>query len=77
MEESGMGPEVTRYFRKIISSFSVGLLWMLVLSTAGFYFQLALVDGHLRWQNIAFYIFALLSFAGLLYYYYKLWKGLK
>ena len=74
MEETGMDPEVKRYFRKIMNSFAFGLLWMLTLSTAGLFFKLAYVEDHLRWYNIAFYVFCLVSFAALLWYYYHTWK---
>jgi hypothetical protein len=70
----GMDPEVSRYFKKILSSFSVGLLWMLTVATLGFYFELALIDGKLHWYNILFYLFFIASLICLLYYYYKLWK---
>jgi hypothetical protein len=43
MEETGMDPEVRRYFRKIMNSFAFGLLWMLTLSTVGLYMGLAYV----------------------------------
>jgi hypothetical protein len=75
MEETGMDPEVRRYFRKIMNSFAFGLLWMLTLSTVGLYMGLAYVGDRVRWHNIAFYIFCILSFAALLRYYYKTWKG--
>lgn len=69
--------QVKRYFRKITNSFVLGLLWMLAASTAGFYFKLAFIDGKLHWYNTVFYILLLLSFAGLLRFYYKTWKEIK
>jgi hypothetical protein len=65
---------VKKYFRKIFNSFAFGLLWMLAVSTAGFYFRLAYADGGLQWQNTVFYLLFVLSFAALVLYYYKLWK---
>lgn len=71
---SGMDPEVKKYFRKIIRSFSIGLLWLLVIATAGIYFKLGEVAYGFRWYNILFYFLSVVSFVFLLFYYYKLWK---
>lgn len=71
---SGMDPEVKLYFRKIISSFSVGLLWMLSIATAAFYFELALIDGRAHWYNYLFYAVFIISLAWLIRFYYKMWK---
>jgi hypothetical protein len=73
MEDPGWDA-TKKYFRKIMNSFAVGLLWMLAASTAGFYFKLALPDAGLRWFNAVFYLLLLCSFAALLWYYYKMWK---
>jgi hypothetical protein len=71
---SGMDPEVKKYFRKIMKSFSVGLLWLLVIATAGIYFKLGEVRYGAHWYNILFYSLFVLSFILLIRYYYKLWK---
>lgn len=70
----GMDPEVRRYFRKIMNSFSVGIMWLLSMATAGLFFDLAIVRNGVRWYNIAFYGLVLVSFMGLVYYYYKTWS---
>lgn len=72
--DRGMDPEMKRYFRKIINSFSVGLLWLLSMATAGLFFDLGIVSQGIRWYNIVFYLMALGSFAALLFYYYRVWK---
>jgi len=71
---SGMDPEVKHYFRKIISSFSVGLMWMLTMGTAAFYFELALIEGKLRWYNYLFYAGFIISLIWLIRFYYKMWR---
>lgn len=70
-----MDPEVKKYFLKILNSFSMGLLWMMAIATTGLYFELALFDSVLHWYNIAFYLLFLTSLAGLLWYYYRLWRN--
>lgn len=69
----GMDPEIKRYFKKIIHSFSLGALWLLVIATAGLFFGLGIPADGVKWYNIVFYVVAGASFVGLLYYYYKRW----
>lgn len=69
-----MDPEVKRYFLKILSTFSMGLLWMFCIATAGFYFKLAMVGKSWQWYNGLFYLVAVLTFALLLRYFYRLWR---
>jgi len=69
-----MDPEVKKYFRKIINSFSIGFLWLFLIVTFGLYFQLGFINGKLQWYNYLFYLLLVLSFFFLAKYYYKLWK---
>ncbi len=75
MTETGWDPEVKKYFRKIINSFALGFLWIFTSMTAGLYFKLAFIGAGMRWHNAVFYALLLLSFAGLLRFYYNTWKG--
>ena len=70
---SGMDPELKKYFKKIMNSFSVGLLWLLGIATLGLFFQLGIVQKGIRWYNLFFYVFALASFVALVFYYYRVW----
>jgi hypothetical protein len=72
---SGMDPEVIKYFKKIINSFTVGILWLVTISTAGIYFELGIIKHGLHWYNILFYIFTIISLGYLFYYYSKVWKN--
>ncbi|WP_132051318.1 hypothetical protein [Pseudocnuella soli] len=69
-----MDPEVKRYFLKILSTFSMGLLWMFCVATAGFYFKLALVANGWLWYHFVFYAIAFISFLLLLRYFFRLWS---
>jgi hypothetical protein len=71
---SGMDPEVKKYFRKIINSFSLFLLWMMTVVTAGLYFKLGPVHDGVRWYNVLFYGLFALSLGGLLFYLYRVWR---
>ena len=72
--EQGWDPEVKRYFRKIISSFSFGLLWMMSAVTAGLYFGLAYRTDIPVMYVILYYICITGGLFLLLRYYYRLWK---
>jgi len=71
---SGMDPEMKQYFRKIISSFSWGAMWLITISTLGIFFQLGFVGGGFRWYNVVFYVIMIASLAFLLRYYYRIWR---
>jgi hypothetical protein len=72
--EFGFDPEVTKYFRKIISTFSFGFLWLFANITAGMYYKLAFINGKLSVINIVFYLLSIISLAALLWFYYRIWK---
>ncbi|HZH64046.1 MAG TPA: hypothetical protein VEY10_04075 [Flavisolibacter sp.] len=73
-DESGMGPEVTRYFKKIMNSFGAGLLWLMVMGTAGFFFKLAIIRDGIRWYNLVFYGFFLLTLTAVILFFYRVWR---
>lgn len=72
--EQGWDPEVKKFFRKIISSFSFGLLWLMSGVTAGLYFGLAHRTDIPVIYNILFYVCFLASLVILLRYFYLLWR---
>ena len=72
--EQGWDPEVTKYFRKIISSFSFGLLWLMGGVSAGLYFGLAFRTDISFGYVILFYACLLATLWLLLRYLYRLWK---
>lgn len=71
--ESGMDPEVKKYFKKIINSFFVGIFWMIAVATAGLFFNLAPIYNGIKWYNILFYAVAFISLLALIWYFYKVW----
>lgn len=76
MEErsTGMDREVKTYFGKIMKSFTAGMLWMMVMTTAGLFFRLGHVNKGWQWYNTLFYGLLIVSFSFLLRYYYNVWK---
>jgi membrane protein DedA with SNARE-associated domain len=71
---TGMDPEVKQYFRKIINSFAVGLLWLMVMVTAGLFFGLGVAHNGLRWYNGVFYVIFLVTFIWVARYFYRAWS---
>jgi hypothetical protein len=74
MGEQGWDPEVKKYFQKIISTISYGLLWLMSTVTAGVYFQLGWTGDRPFYAVVLFYIIAVVAFILLLRYYYRLWN---
>ena len=73
--EQGMGPEVRKFFRKILNTLSYGLIWLIAVVTAGIYYKLGWrADDKPVIYVILFYIAAVVSLFFLLRYFYKLWK---
>jgi len=71
---TGMDPEIKKYFRKILNSFSWGAIWLISIVTIGIFFQLGLITNGIRWYNILFYLILILSLLLLIRYYYRVWK---
>jgi hypothetical protein len=74
MNEQGWDPQVKKYFRKILNSFSMGLLWLLTCATAGIYYRLAYRHGQPLINVVLFYAAMVISLLFLLRYLYKTWK---
>ena len=74
MGEQGWDPEVKKYFLKILSTISYGLLWLMSTVTAGIYFELGWTGIRPLYAVILFYVIAVAAFILLLRYYYRLWK---
>jgi hypothetical protein len=72
--ERGWDKEIKKYFQKILSSISWGLIWLLSLLTLGIYYKLAFIGKNPIGYNIFFYSFTICSLAALIYYYLRLWR---
>jgi membrane protease YdiL (CAAX protease family) len=71
---TGMDAEVKVYFRKIMKSFSVGLLWLMLSVTMGLFLKFGHLQNGWRWENYIFYGFLLLSLLALIRYFYNVWR---
>lgn len=72
---SGMEPDAQEFLKRIIQTVSMGILFLLIHMTIGLYLNWAFFEGRPHIGNILYYLFFLASFAGLIYFYYRLWKG--
>ncbi|MBS1597124.1 MAG: hypothetical protein JST75_02790 [Bacteroidetes bacterium] len=71
---SSVEPEVKDFLKRVVSSLFLGLLWLLFNMTLGIYFGLLFVVEKITIGNIIFYLFAIISLALLVWFYYKTWK---
>ena len=72
--EQGFDPEVKKYFRKIINSFSWSFLWMFANVIAGLYYGLGYRGDRPFVYTIVFYIVSVFTLVLLLRYLYRIWS---
>jgi hypothetical protein len=72
--EQGWDPEVKKFFRKIISTVTWGLIWMMAAAAAGIYFKLGEYDAANPLPTYIFYAVLIISFLLLLRFFYRTWK---
>jgi hypothetical protein len=71
---SGMEPDIRNFLSKVMSSLSVGLLWLLINTTVGIGFGYAFFEKRPTAGNYIFYLWFLVSLFLLIRYYRKKWK---
>jgi ABC-type anion transport system duplicated permease subunit len=72
-----MEPEVRDFLVRILQTISMSMVWLLVNMSFGIYFGFAFFEQAPTLWNIIFYLWFLASFAALIYYFKKKWKGWK
>lgn len=70
-------PDVRSFLKKILSSISITLLWLLINSTVGIGFNYAFFEESPTIGNYIFYAWFCITFILLLYYLLKKWNFLK
>lgn len=71
---TGMDPEVRRYFRKIMATVGAGLLWIMVMAMLGLYLRLGYFVNGLDWYNGVFYFVLFVTLFLLLRFLVSLWR---
>ncbi|MEI8073599.1 MAG: hypothetical protein WCH78_02530 [Bacteroidota bacterium] len=69
-----MEPGVKDYLVRILNTIAVTGLCLMLNIIAGLKYEWAFVEEKLQWQNIAFYIFLVLSLTALFFYILKIWR---
>lgn len=69
-----MEPKLVQFLNRIMRTIGLVVLWMTLNSSFGIMWGYAFVEGVWRLSNILFYCFLLLSFIGLLYVLYQIWR---
>lgn len=72
--EQGWAPEIKKFFKRIMNSISITLLWLMIMATTGLYFGLAFSNGKPVIYTIIFYIGLTGSFVWLVVYLFRTWK---
>ena len=70
--ERGLDPEVKKFLKKIITSLSLGLLWLMAGVTGGIYFELAYKGGA---GSIVFFLVMATTLFLLVRFLYRMWKN--
>lgn len=71
---TGMDPEVKRFFRKIMATVGVGLLWIMLMAVAGLYLRLGYFVHGLDWYNGIFYTVLLVTLVFVLRFLFNVWR---
>ena len=69
-----MEPQLLQFLNRIMRTIGLGLLWMILNSSLGIMWGYAYIESSWKLSNVLFYIFLVLSFIGLLYVLYKIWR---
>ncbi|MEP6950716.1 MAG: hypothetical protein ABI863_15630 [Ginsengibacter sp.] len=71
---SEMEPDIKNFLSKVLSSFSISLLWLLINSTVGIAFNYGFFENKPSLGNYIFYGWFLVSLYFLIVYLIKKWK---
>ena len=70
-----MDNELRAFFLRVLYSMTATIVWMVINVWGGIYLGWLFFGDSLKTGNIIFYCFMVISFAGLIWYFVKLWKG--
>lgn len=69
-----MEPGIKEFFKRLSASIGMCVLWMAVNMVIGVKHGYAFFESGLRWSNIVFYVWIVISFIALIFFYKWLWK---
>ena len=71
---SEMEPDIKNFLSKVMSSLSIGMLWLLINTTVGIGFNYAFFEKKPSLGNYIFYAWFIVSLVFLVLYFRKKWK---
>ena len=72
-----MEPDVKEFLIRIMQTISMALVWLLINMSVGIYYGFAFFEQRPSLGNYIYYVCFLLSFAWLIHYFKKKWRGWK
>jgi hypothetical protein len=69
-----MEPGIREFFKRIVTTISLLILWMMINVTIGIKYNLAFFETKIYWYNIVFYTWLLASMIALIWYCIKIWQ---
>jgi hypothetical protein len=71
---SGMDPEMRRYFQKIMKTFGAVAFWLMLMAASGLYLRLGYFVNGLDWYNGIFYFVFFTSLFLMLRFLFRVWR---
>ena len=69
-----MEPGIREFFKRIVTSLSLLILWMIINLTFGIKYSYAFFETKIYWYNIVFYVWLVLSTVAFIWVCIKTWK---
>jgi uncharacterized membrane protein YpjA len=69
-----MEPGIREFFKRLVTSISLLVLWMIVNMVIGIKYGYAFFENKIQLSNIIFYVWIVASFIALIFLYIKIWK---
>jgi len=69
-----MEPSIREFFKRLVTTISLLVLWMSVNIAIGIRYNYAFFEDKIQWSNIVFYVWVLVSLFALIWFYVSIWK---
>jgi hypothetical protein len=69
-----MEPGIREFFRRLSLSIGLCIIWMTINMTIGIKYGYAFFETTIQWGNIVYYIWAVASFAAVVFFFIRIWK---
>lgn len=69
-----MEPGIKEFLRRIVATLSLLILWMMINLTLGIKYDYAFIEHKVRWYNIVFYCWFVISLVALIWMCLKIWR---